>query len=82
MNSRTRQYFFGLIFFAIGVYYFVKVDYLEASLYCLAGLCFAFNSLVGEPRLAAYKRVLNVVAWVLIAITGILFLWVLQFKYF
>ena len=82
MDSKTRQYLFGLIFFAVGIYYFVKLDYLEASLYCLAGLCFAFNTLVSEPRLFAYKKVLTIATWVLILVTALLFLWVIQFKYF
>ena len=82
MNSRVRQYLFALVFAGIGVYYLTKSDYLEGSLYILAGLAFATNSMVNEPALAPYRRIVSIVAWAFIIITGVLFLWVIQFKYF
>jgi hypothetical protein len=82
MSPRIRQYIFGSLFFAFGMYYMIKKDYVEGSLYCLAGLSFIFNTLVAEPSLLPYKKVLVIVTWGLIIITAILFLWVLQFKYF
>jgi drug/metabolite transporter (DMT)-like permease len=81
MNKRVRQYLFGAIFAAVGVYYVLKNDHLEGSLYILAGLAFEVNSLVNEPVLAAYKKIVTIIAWGLIIATGILFLWVIQFKY-
>lgn len=82
MNSRIRQYLFGGIFVAIGVYYIVQRSYVEASLYVLAGLSFISNTLINEPALAAYRKVLVIVTWSFIIITAIVFLWVLQSKYF
>jgi hypothetical protein len=82
MNSRVRQYLFASIFFAVGAYYAVKSDYVEGALYMLAGLAFAANSMVSEPRLAPYRKAVVIVSWTLIIATGILFLWVMQFKYF
>lgn len=82
MNSRVRQYIFGFIFFGIGVYYLLQNNYLEASLYVLAGLSFTVNTLVNEPALSAYRKLLTIATWSLIIITSILFLWVLQSKYF
>ena len=82
MNSRIRQYLFGAIFIGVGIYYLTQEDELEALLYCLAGLCFVVNSLVSEPALINFRRVLTITTWVLIVITGLLFLWVIQFKYF
>ena len=82
MSPSIRQYIFGSLFFAFGMYYMIKRDYVEGSLYCLAGLSFIFNTLTTEPSLSPYKKRLVIVTWVLIIITAIVFLWVLQFKYF
>lgn len=81
MNSRTRQYLFGLLFLGVGVYQLVIEDYLEFALYGLAGTSFIVNALTLEPRLVSYKKPLVIVSWVLIGATGILFLYLLQFKY-
>lgn len=82
MNSRVRQYFFGLIFAGIGVYYLIQPNYLEASLYIMAGFCFAINAIVSEPSMERYRKELTIVAWIFIIATAILFLWVLQSRYF
>lgn len=81
MNAKNRQYLFGLIFLAVGIYQATVHDWLEFSLYTLAGLAFVVNSLTMEPRLLQYKKPLVIVSWVLIISTGILFLYLLQFKY-
>lgn len=82
MNARTRQYLFALIFLGVGIYQLVIRDYAEFSLYFVAGLAFTFNALTNEPRLLSYKRALVVITWLLIIATGLLFLYLLQFKYF
>ena len=81
MNAQTRQYLFGAIFLAVGLYQLYQKDFLEAALYLLAGLAFAANTLVSEPRLVAYKKLLTIVTWTLIISTGLVFLYVIQFKY-
>lgn len=81
MNARTRQYLFGLIFIGIGIYQLAINDLLEFSLYGLAGLSFIVNALTMEPRFITYKKPLVIFSWVLIGATGILFLYLLQFKY-
>ena len=81
MNAKTRQYLFGLIFLAVGIYQFTIKDFLEFSLYGLAGLAFIVNALTMEPRLSGQKKPLVIVSWILIGGTGILFLYLLQFKY-
>jgi hypothetical protein len=81
MDSRTRQYLFGLIFFAFGIYEFTKNDPLEAAVYLSAGLAFICNNLVSEPRLYEYKKVLVALTWILIIAAGGIFLYVLQFKF-
>lgn len=82
MNATTRQYLFGSIFLAVGFYQIYKGDVLEASLYLLAGLSFVFNTLTSEPKLIAYKKTLAIITWILMIATGIVFLYVMQFKYF
>lgn len=81
MNARQRQYLFGVIFLGFGIYQLVLKDTLEASLYMIAGAAFIFNTLVSEPGLSNYKKVLVVTTWVLIITAGILFLYLLQFKF-
>ena len=82
MNARVRQYLFGLIFIAVGIYQLTIGDYLELALYASAGLSFIVNGLTLEEKFEAHKKPLVVVSWILIAITGLLFLYLLQFKYF
>lgn len=81
MTSKTRQYLFGLIFIGFSVYQLVVGDLLEFSLYAAAGLAFIFNTLTFEAKLAGYKKILVVITWILIGVTGILFLYLLQFKF-
>ena len=81
MNATTRQYLFGAIFLAVGLYQIYRRDYLEASLYLLAGLSFVFNMLASEPKLIAYKKTLVIITWSLMIITALVFLYVLQFKF-
>ena len=80
MSASVRQYLFGAIFFAVGVYQAYIRDYLEFSLYAVAGLAFAVNALTLEPKLSAFKRPLVITAWILIAAASVLFLYLLQFK--
>jgi uncharacterized membrane protein len=81
MNPRTRQYLFGLIFIGVGIYQVVKNDLLEASLYGIAGAAFIFNTLATDPSFHAHKKVLVIITWSLMIIAGVLFLYLLQFKY-
>lgn len=81
MNAKQRQYLFGIIFIGFGIYQLVKNDSLEAVLYMVAGAAFIFNTVASEPSLAQYKKPLVVVTWMLIIAAGLLFFWLLQFKY-
>jgi hypothetical protein len=81
MNSKTRQYLFGIIFLAVGVYQLVINDLLEFGLYGMAGAAFIVNAITMEPRFSSQKKPLVIISWILIAGTGILFLYLLQFKY-
>ena len=81
MNAQTRQYLFGAMFLAFGIFQLYKNDFLEATLYILAGLSFVANTLTNEPRLASMKKVMVIITWVLIIATALVFLWVLQFKF-
>lgn len=81
MKSRTQQYIFGAIFVGVALYQLYVNDYLEAGLYGTAALAFIANTLTHEPRLFSYKKPLVIITWVLIACTGILFVYLLQFKF-
>lgn len=81
MDSRLRQYLFGLIFFGFGIYEFMKDDPLEASVYLTAGAAFITNNLISEPRLHRFRKMLVAITWVLIIAASIIFLYVLQFKF-
>jgi hypothetical protein len=81
MNSNTRQYLLALIFIGVAIYQCVIKDYLEFALYLVAGLSFGLNALTLEDRFVAYKKPLVIATWIFIASTGILFLYLIQFKY-
>jgi hypothetical protein len=81
MSAQVRPYLFGMIFLAFGFFQVYKKDYLEASLYILAGLSFIVNTLTSEPKLASVKKALVIITWILIITTGLVFLYVLQFKF-
>ena len=82
MDSTKRQYLFGLIFIGVGIYQLTIKDYLEFSLYAVAGLSFIVNALTLEPKLIAHKKNLVIASWILIITTGLLFLYLIQFKWF
>lgn len=82
MNFTQRQYLFGLIFIGVGIYQLTIKDYLEFSLYSIAGLSFIVNALTMEPKLIAFKENLVIASWILIITTGLLFLYLIQFKWF
>jgi hypothetical protein len=81
MNAQTRQYLFGLIFIAVGIFQLTQHDGLEAALYLTAGAAFIINTLALEPRLEAHKKILVLATWLLIVSAGVLFLYLLQFKF-
>lgn len=81
MNARARQYLFGLLFIGVGIYQYFLNEYLETVLYVLAGVSFIVNALTLEARFSTYKKPLVIISWILIGATGILFLYLLQFKY-
>jgi hypothetical protein len=82
MTAIKRQYLFGLFFVGVALYQLTKPDYLEVLLYVFAGSTFIVNGLTLEPRLAPYKKPLVILSWVLIITTGLLLLYLAQFKWF
>lgn len=82
MNAQTRQYVFGSIFIAFGIYQFYIKDFLEFWLYALAGTAFIVNALTFEPRLEPYKKPLVIFSWILIVTTAILFFYIIRYKFF
>lgn len=73
-------FIFPILFIALGIYQMFRVDFLEASLYLLAGLAFVFNALASEERFAKHKKMLVTTTWILLGISALIFFWVLQFN--
>ena len=82
MKSTHRQYLFGLIFLAVAAFQLYVPDMLEFYLYTVVGMAFIVNALTLEPKLAEYKLILVILSWTLIISSGILFLYLVQFKWF
>ena len=82
MNATKRQYLFGLIFIGVGIYYLTVQNFLEFSLFGVAGLSFIVNAMTLDAKFAAYKKTLVPVSWVLILPTALLFLYLVQFRWF
>lgn len=78
----NRHYLFGVVFIGLGIFHLSIRDFLDAALYCMAGLAFIVNASTSEPKLAAYKKVLVIVTWVLIIASSVLFLYLIQERYF
>jgi hypothetical protein len=81
MNSHRRSYIFGVALLAIGFYQVYLKDFLEFALYGLAGIAFIVNALTYEPALERFKKSLVIASWIFILATGVMFLYVLQFKF-
>ncbi len=81
MNSQLRQYLFGLIFIAVSAYELYTYDYLEFALYAFAGAAFIVNAMTNEPSLVKYRKTLIILTWVLMGITGFLFLFLLRTEF-
>jgi hypothetical protein len=82
MSAHIRQYLFGSIFIAFGIYQLYIKDYLEFWLYVLAGTAFIVNALTSEPRLENFRKPLVILSWILIVSTGILFFYLIRYKFF
>lgn len=82
MNATQRQYLFGVIFFGVGIYYVTRTSWVESSLYIVAGLAFVVNALTLEPKLITYKKLLTILSWILIIASGLLLLYMVQFRWF
>ena len=81
MNAQTRQYLFGAIFIAVGIYQATQHDYLELSLYAVGGTAFIINALSLEVKFTKYKKILAILSWILIITTGLLLIYLIQFKF-
>ncbi|GIV37686.1 MAG: hypothetical protein KatS3mg032_2065 [Cyclobacteriaceae bacterium] len=82
LNTQNRQYLFGALFFAFGLYQAWTRDFLEFALYASAGAAFIGNALIAEPALAAWRKWLIIADWALIIVASLLFLAVIRYRYF
>jgi drug/metabolite transporter (DMT)-like permease len=79
MKIFKTAYLFPIFFIALGIYWLVWADYLEATLSFLAGLAFVFNVLASDPKFEKNKKTFGTITWILAGVSLLLFLWVLQF---
>jgi len=80
MNNKSLSLAFAIGFFILGLYNLYRMDLQEVGLYFLAALAFTFNILASEPKLLRFKKPFTIITWVLLVITGLLFLFLVQFK--
>jgi len=81
MEGKKMQYVFGAVLLGIAVFQIVKKDYIEMALYLVAGSAFVVNALTMDERMVRYKKPLTILSWILIAASGIMFLYFIQFRY-
>lgn len=74
----TREYGFSALFYALSVYNLLKPDYLEMTLYLMAGTAFALMGLTKEGKFIKHKKIIDVVLWTLIIFTALYFLFMLR----
>jgi hypothetical protein len=80
MNNKSLNLAFAIGFFILGLYNLYRMDLQEVGLYFLAALAFTFNVLASEPKLLRFRKPFTIITWVLMVVTGLLFLYLLQFK--
>ena len=80
MNNKSLTLAFAIGFFILGLYNLYRMDLQEVGLYFLAALAFTFNVLASEPKLLRFRKPFTIITWVLMVVTGLLFLYLLQFK--
>jgi len=76
-KNLIQQYGFALFFAVMAVYQYVKVNYLEMSLYISVTTAFILLALAKDGYFTKSKKTVDLLSWILIAISGVLFLYVL-----
>ena len=72
-NSRV-QYLVGALLLAFSIYQILRREYWEFTLYLSAGLAFTIIGLISNDVFPSYRKILNVVSWVLIITAGFVLL--------
>jgi hypothetical protein len=80
MGSRSHT-IFAAAFLGVALYQLYLRDYIEVVLYGMAALAFFISVLTQQARFLRYKKPLVIITWVLIFMTGILFVYLIQFKF-
>ena len=78
MKNFYIRYLAGLLFIAIGVYEWIKTQYLpETLLYLFLGASFILMGYIANFPGHASRKTLNTISWVLIIAAALAFLYVL-----
>lgn len=79
MNKRlTHEYGFTIAFFALAIYQLLKPNYMEMALYLVAGTAFLLMGLIKNGYFAKYKKLVDIISWILIVATVFYFLFMLR----
>ncbi len=73
-----RSLWIPLAFYLLGVYTFVQSRLLESVLYISVGSAFLLLDASKNQRFAKYKKELNILSWIFVAASILLFIAVLR----
>ena len=78
MKKSGIRYLVGGAMVLFGIYQILAGNYWESSLYLTAGLAFISIGLLMSDSFPQYKKLLNIVSWVFIALAVFLFFFLLR----
>lgn len=78
MKKISTQYIISLVILAFALYQLTLPDYWEFSLYFFAGLSFLVMGMIKSKNFDKYLKVLTILSWILIILTGFLFLFMVR----
>jgi hypothetical protein len=78
MKKLSTQYLVGIAMLFFSLYQLSKPDFWEATLYLSAGLAFISMGLIKDNVFEQHKKLLTIVSWALIIISGFMLLFLIR----
>jgi hypothetical protein len=78
MKKLSTQYLVGIAMLFFSLYQLSKPDFWEAALYLSAGLAFISMGLIKDNVFERHKKLLTIVSWALIIISGFMLLFLIR----
>ena len=72
------QYLVGAALVLFSLYQVRRNEYWEYAMYCCTGLAFIVMGLIKDKVLIRYGTLLNVLSWILITLSALLFLFLVR----